>query len=136
MKTGCHSAMDRWRWLVAGLAIAFGVATLLEGGHVLFGGPQARAEAGNVVPFVLWFNFAAGFAYLGAGSGTLIERRWAVWLAWGIAAFTGLVFAAFGVHVLLGGAFETRTFVAMTFRTAFWLAQSIVLPRLCRQEAS
>jgi hypothetical protein len=41
------------RWLLGGMAIAFGLATLLEGGHVLFGGASARAEAGNVVPFVL-----------------------------------------------------------------------------------
>jgi hypothetical protein len=120
----------RWRSVAGGFAIAFGVATLLEGGHVLFGGPAARAEAGNFVPFVLWFNFAAGFAYVAAGAATLLERRSAVWLARVIAGSTALVFMAFGVHVALGGAFESRTVVAMTLRTAFWVAQALVLRKL------
>lgn len=131
-----RSNAGRWHWVAGGLAIAFGVATLLEGGHVLFGGPEARAEAGNFVPFVLWFNFAAGFAYVADGTGALLRQRWAAWLAWAIAASTALVFAAFGVHVALGGAFETRTLVAMTLRTGFWAAQSIVLPRLLGPAAS
>ncbi len=126
----------RWRWLAGGLAIAFGVATLLEGAHVLFGGSEARAEAGNFVPFVLWFNFTAGFGYVAGGTGALLRQRWAAWLAWAIAASTALVFAAFGVHVALGGAFETRTLVAVTLRTGFWAAQSIVFPRLLRPAAS
>ncbi len=119
-----------WLWFAGGLAVAFGAATLLEGGHVLFGGPEARAGAGNFVPFVLWFNFAAGFAYVAAGIGTLFELRPAVRLAWGIATSTALAFAAFGVHVALGGAFEMRTLVAMTLRTAFWVVQAVALPRL------
>ena len=122
-----------WRWVGGGLAVAFGLATLAEGGHVLFGGPQARAEAGNVVPFVLMFNFGAAFAYVAAGVATLAGRAWAVWLARAIAAATLLVFLAFGVHALQGGAFETRTLVAMTVRTLFWVAQSLTLPALLRQ---
>ncbi len=119
-----------WRWLAGGLAVAFGVATVVEGGHVLFGGPEARAEAGNVVPFVLVFNFSAAFVYLAAGLGTLSGRRWAVWLARALAGATALVFAAFAVHLLEGGAFERRTVLAMTVRTVFWAAQALTLPRL------
>lgn len=78
MGRGRFDGTARWRWLAAGLAIAFGVATVLEGGHVLFGGAEARAAAGDFVPFVLWFNFAAGFAYVAAGVGALLGRRWAV----------------------------------------------------------
>lgn len=122
-----------WRWVAGGLAVAFGLATLAEGGQVLFGGPEARAEAGNVVPFVLMFNFGAGFAYVAAGVATLAGRAWAVWLARAIAAATLLVFVVFGVHALQGGAFETRTFVAMTVRTLFWVAQSLTLPALLRR---
>jgi len=118
----------RWRWMLAAsiVAVAFGLLTLKEGGTVLFGDPQARAAAGQVVPFVLWFNFAAGFAYLAAGVGLWMQRRWALWLAVSIAASTALVFAAFGVHVLGGGAHETRTAVAMTLRTLVWAALAAV----------
>lgn len=112
----------RWMRATSLVAVAFGLLTLKEGGTVLFGGPQARAAAGQVVPFVLWFNFAAGFAYVAAGIGLWLQRRWALWIAVAIAASTGLIFAAFGVHVLGGGAHETRTVVAMTLRTLVWAA--------------
>lgn len=118
------------RWLLGGLAVAFGLATLAEGGGVLFGSAQARAAAGNVVPFVLWFNFVAGFVYIAGGLATLRRRSVAIWIARALAAATLLVFAAFAVHVLTGGAHEPRTVVAMTLRSGFWLAQALLLPRL------
>ena len=92
------------RWALGALAVAFGLATLLEGGSVLFGGPSARAAAGNVVPFVLVFNFVAGFGYVLAGVATLRQRRWALWIARGLALSTLAVFVALAVHALLGGA--------------------------------
>ena len=122
-----------WRWLAGGLALAFGAATLVEGGHTLFGGPAARAEAGEVVPFVLAFNFVAGLGYLAAGGATLAGRAWAVWAARGLAAATLTVFAAFGAVVALGSPFERRTVVAMTVRALFWVAQALVLPGLLRR---
>ncbi len=121
-----------WRWLAGALAVAFGIATLVEGGHVLFGGPAARAAAGSVVPFVLLFNFGAAFAYVLAGVATVTRRAWAVWVARVVAVTSVVVFAAFGVHVLRGGAFELRTVVAMSLRSAFWVAQALVLPALIR----
>ena len=63
------------------VAIGFGLLTIKEGGTILFGDEVARAAAGNYVPFVLWFNFLAGFAYVGAGAGLWLSQRWAVWLA-------------------------------------------------------
>lgn len=118
------------RWLAGGLAVVFGVVTLVEGGHVLFGGPAARAQAGNVVPFVLMFNFGAGFAYVLGGLATLFRSRWAIWFARAVALSTMLVFAAFGIHVVSGGTYELRTLVVMTLRSGFWVAQALVLPRL------
>ena len=118
------------RWALGAIAVLFGVATLVEGGHVLFGGPAARQEAGNVVAFVLLFNFGAGFTYVAGGLATLLGRRWSIWVARGLAISTLLVFAAFGVHVLSGGSHETRTLIAMTLRSGFWVAQALLLPRL------
>jgi hypothetical protein len=89
---------------------------------MLFGRPEIRASAGNIVPFVLWFNFIAAFAYLMAGLGLLLWKRWAAQLSAGIAVTTLAVFAAFGVHVALGGAFEVRTVGAMTLRSMVWVA--------------
>jgi hypothetical protein len=115
------------------VAIAFGLLTIASGGRALFGGEAARLSAGAYVPFVLWFNFAAGFAYVGAGTGLWLQRRWAVGLAAAIAVATLLVFAAFGVHIMLGGAYENRTVAAMTLRSAVWLAIAWLAARRMRR---
>jgi len=108
--------------VAAAVAVAFGLLTIGEGGRVLFGSEAARRAAGHYVPFVLWFNFLAGFGSVAAGVGLWIRRGWALALAATIFAGTALVFLAFGVHVMRGGAYETRTVAAMTIRTAVWLA--------------
>ena len=122
-------ARPTWATFAALVALAFGALTIASGGRVLFGPDAARAAAGHYVPFVLWFNFLAGFAYVAAGAGLWYWRRWAAWLALGIAAASALVFAAFGVHIALGGAFEPRTVAAMTLRTAFWVAIAVAAQR-------
>ncbi|MBI1887920.1 MAG: hypothetical protein HYS19_06045 [Nitrosomonadales bacterium] len=103
------------------VAIGFGLLTIKEGGMTLSGNEAALSAAGNYVPFVLWFNFMAGFAYVIAGAGLWMQQRWAVWLAVAIAAATALVFAAFGAHVFFGGLYEKRTVIAMSMRTLVWV---------------
>ncbi len=117
-------------WVISLIAVGFGLLTVKEGGAILFGGESARAAAGNYVPFVLWFNFVAGFAYIVAGIGLFMMQRWAMWLAVAIAAATVLTFAAFGVHVATGGSFEYRTVVAMSLRTVVWVTIAVVARRL------
>src|ERR1039458_10770035 len=97
------------------VAAVFGAATIRAGGSVLFGG--GAQGAGNVVGFVLWFNFLAGFAFVLAGAGLWLRRHWSAQLALAIAAGTVLVFGAFGIHLAAGGAFEERTAWAMTLRS-------------------
>jgi len=120
-------------WAISLVAVGFGLLTLKEGGAILFGDEAASAAAGNYVPFVLWFNFAAGFAYVVAGAGLWLQQRWALWLAAAIAAATALTFAAFGAHVYSGGAYELRTVIAMSLRTLVWVtiasAAALVLRR-------
>ena len=124
-------------WLMraaAIVAVVFGAATIRAGGGVLFGdGAQA---AGNVIGFVLWFNFLAGFAYVVAGAGLWLRRRWSALLALAIAAATVLVFGAFGIHVAAGGAFEARTAWAMTLRSAVWVLIAVWALREVRPHAS
>ena len=110
-------------WLISALsivAILFGLMTIKEGGAVLLGNNEAVAAAGNYVPFVLWFNFLSGFAYIAAGVGLWLQQRWAVWLAIAIAVAIMITFAAFGMHINSGGAYEQRTLIAMSMRTAVW----------------
>jgi hypothetical protein len=116
-------------WVAAPLAIVFGIVTIGVGGRTLFGPPTGEA---GIVPFVLWFNFIAGFAYVAAGAGLFWSKRWAAFLVVAIAAITVIVFAAFGVHVAAGGDFARRTVGAMALRSVVWIAIAVVACRaLC-----
>jgi hypothetical protein len=117
-----HQAL---KWLAI-VAVAFGLVTVVSGGRALFGSQEMRTAVGHAVPFVLWFNFLSGFVYILAGGGLLTRRTWAVYASLFIAASTLLVFGAFGVHVLGGGAYELRTVGAMTLRSLFWIAVAMV----------
>jgi hypothetical protein len=113
------------------VAVVFGLLTVKEGGTVLFGGEAARLAAGAYVPFVLWFNFLAGFAYVVAGIGLWGRHRWAAALSFAIAGATLLTYLFFAVHIAMGGAFEKRTVFAMALRSAVWVAISIAAYRRC-----
>ena len=123
-------------WAMSLVAVGFGLLTIKEGGTILFGDEAARSAAGNYVPFVLWFNFVAGFAYVIAGAGLWMQQRWGALLAVAIAVATALIFAAFGAHVYSGGAYEPRTVVAMSLRTLVWAAiAAVAWQRLLRRPA-
>ena len=123
------TSRPRWALAVALIAVAFGIVTVFVGGKTLFGPPAERAAAGNVVPFVLWFNFIAGFAYIVAGCGVFLWKPWAAQLSAAIAITTIAVFAALGVYIFLGGAFEARTIGAMMIRSLVWVAIAIGMCR-------
>ena len=124
MAIGVQGSGGRPKWALAAAAVAvvFGLATIVSGGRVLFGGDAARAAAGDYVPFVVWFNFLAGFAYVLAGIGLATWRRWSAVLAAAIAAATVGVAVAFAAHAMSGAAFEARTAAAMALRVAVWIA--------------
>lgn len=125
-----------WIRIAGVIGALFGLMTLREGGAVLFVDGAARVAAGDYVPFVLWFNFLAGFAYVVAGTGLVFGRPWAGRIALIIAAATLIVFVAFGVHIVGGGAFEMRTVVAMTLRSVIWCSIAALSWRiLLRQRA-
>jgi hypothetical protein len=106
--------------IAAVVAVLFGIATVASGGSVLFG--EGAEGAGNYVPFIVWFNFLAGFAYVAAGVGLWLRRTWAGWLALALAGLTAAAFAALGWHIGTGGAYEARTVAAMTLRLVVWSA--------------
>ncbi|MCK4911134.1 MAG: hypothetical protein KAR83_05810 [Thermodesulfovibrionales bacterium] len=108
-------------WILAAIAVLFGVLTIISGGQVLFGDISYRQSAGNYVLFVVWFNFLAGFVYIVAGSGIWMRQGWAVWVSLVIAVATIMVFAAFGMHIFSGGGYETRTVGAMSLRSIVWI---------------
>ena len=119
----------RWAVVLALIATIFGIVTVIVGGKTLLGGAEERAAVGNIVPFVLWFNFVAGFAYVIAGVGLFLWKRWAALLSAVIATATIAVFIAFGIYIFLGGAFESRTVGAMIIRSAIWI---VIAASTCR----
>lgn len=112
-------------WVAAGIAVVFGALTIASGGQALFGGAAAQGSVGNAVPFVLWFNFLSGFAYVLAGIGIFLRKPWATALAAALSLAILAVYAFFGLHVLRGGAYEARTVGAMGLRAAVWIGIAI-----------
>lgn len=112
----------RPRWAIAHAVLAglFGLLTLKSGGEVLFIDGAGREAAGNYVPFVVWFNFLAGFVYIVGAVGLALWRSWITPLAFAVAVLTIAVFIAFGVHILMGGEYEARTVGAMSIRCLVW----------------
>jgi hypothetical protein len=129
-----HRKNERVIQIAAAVARVFGILTILAGGMVLFGGEGAQALAGNVVGFVLWFNFLAGFAYVVAGFGLARHRRWALWLSAGIFVGSAAVLLALGVHVMSGETYEPRTLGAMVLRTCIWAVIFLVGWRAAKQQ--
>lgn len=108
-------------WFLTVLTVVFGIMTIKSGGQVLFGAQEYRSQAGHYVPFVLWFNFIAGFFYILAGIGLTLQNRYSVILPWLIASATLVIFGFFGYHIFNGGLFENQTVVAMSLRSGIWL---------------
>ncbi len=79
------------------------------------------------MPFVVWFNFLAGFVYIVGAVGLALWRSWITPLAFAVAVLTIAVFIAFGIHILMGGAYETRTVGAMSLRCLVWLGIAFVV---------
>lgn len=113
--------------LMSLIAVVFGLVTIKAGGMVLFTEGEAHQAAGDYVPFVLWFNFLAGFAYITAGIGLWLQRSWTALLAMLIVVSTVLVFIALGVHIYAGGAYELRTVGAMSMRSIVWMGIALII---------
>ena len=116
--------------VVSVLAIAFGIMTVKSGSFALFGGVAGKQFAGKYIPFVLWFNFIAGFFYIIAGVGLFLRKQWSKTIAKFLALLTILVFIVFGVYVATGVDYEVRTVGAMLIRSFFWVGVFLYSKRL------
>lgn len=122
------SKRPMWLTVVAIVALLFGIATVKEGGTVLFT-ETGKQSAGNYVPFVLWFNFIAGFAYIMAGIAMFKLKSCSRRLSAVIAISTIIVFILLGIHIFNDGLYELRTVMAMTIRSTLWISITIVALR-------
>ena len=102
-------------------AMVFGALTLFSGGRALWGPAAAQVAMGEVVSWVLWFNFCAGFVYVVTGWGLWRSRAWwALWCSVALAVLTAAFALALAWHIFGGGGYEIRTVSAMALRLAFW----------------
>jgi hypothetical protein len=108
------------KFVIPLFCLIFGLMTLKEGGAVLFVDGADRQAAGHYVPWVLWFNFLTGFALLVASGGFWFRRYWTRRLTITVATLSFMILIGFLGLVITGGAYETRTLVAMPLRTAIW----------------
>lgn len=102
------------------IVILFGLITLKEGGSVALNIGTARVDAGNYVPFVVWFNFLSGFVYITAGIGLWLKKTWAAKLSVFLLSSILAVYTLLFIHIFGGGLYETRTVFAMGFRSLIW----------------
>jgi hypothetical protein len=116
------------RHFIGIVASGFGLLTMLAGGSVLFGPESLRQAAGDVVPFVLWFNTISGAVYVLAGFGIATDQRWGAVLARLLVVAIAIVLALFLWRVASGDAWETRTLAALLFRAVFWIVVSWLTP--------
>lgn len=112
-------------WIISIIAIIFGLLTIKSGGSVIFIDGIDRENAGNYIPFVVWFNFLAGFAYIIAGTGLFMKKSWSTWLSIFITITTLIMFILLGLHILNNQAYEMRTVIAMSIRTTIWTLISL-----------
>jgi len=116
-----------WKNLLAALVLVFGVITLFKAGSILFGPQSARDSVGDFVPFVVKFNFAAGFLYILSAVGIWRGRSWAYLVSAIVALGTIIAATVFAGHVALGGSYEMQTVFALGFRAVFWIVVSLIL---------
>jgi len=114
-----HHNQNKIKKGLALFLLVFGILTLKSGGSVLFI-ESAREAAGNILIEVVWFNFIAGFLYILAAFGTWKDYPWNRKLTLFLFAAYLIMMVYFSAHVLRGGLYETRTALALSFRTLVW----------------
>ena len=118
-----------WFKAVAVAAAVFGIVTMYSAGVIILDYGSSRELAGAYVPFVVWFNLAAGGLYIVAAAGIWRRRHWSAGLSVLIALATAVAAIPFALHVVGGGDYEIRTVGALAFRMGFWAAVAIILFR-------
>jgi hypothetical protein len=118
-----------WLRIIAVAAAIFGLATLYSAGAIVLDYGSSRELAGAFVPFVVWFNLAAGILYVVAAAGIWRRSTWAAGLSVFIALATALAAIPFALHVMGGGDYEMRTVGALAFRIGFWAVVALILFR-------
>ncbi|HEX8041244.1 MAG TPA: hypothetical protein VF490_18980 [Chryseosolibacter sp.] len=114
-------------FIILGVLILFGLLTTFLSTSIIFDLFNVRAHEGNYVLLVVQANFISGLLYLLAAFAFYKKKAWAAVPL--IISLLALVIAAAGfiVHVHSGGAYETKTIGALTFRIAVNIVLAILV---------
>ncbi|MDT7830031.1 hypothetical protein RQM65_15290 [Pricia sp. S334] len=109
------------RYVTLFILTAFALLTLFLSSSVLFDWFGIRAREGNYVPLVVWANFISGGLYLIGAFGLLKQKKWTFWpLLISVFILIGALVGLY-VHIEIGAPYETKTIVALVFRTGLTL---------------
>ena len=95
----------------------FGLLTFFLSSSVIFDWFGIRAKEGNYVLFVVWANFISSIIYLFAVYGFIQSKKWTTKLLSASVIILLITFIGLLFHINSGGFYETKTVVAMIFRT-------------------
>ncbi len=119
-------------WLISSIAALFGMVTIKAGGSVLFFDGPAREAAGNYVQFVVGANFIMGFFYILAGIGIWLQKPCSLRIVAFLTSAILTVYAALGIHILMGRLYEMETVYVMAFRSLVWISIYISLRKISK----
>ena len=105
--------------MAAGVAVVFGLLTVVEGSLVLLG--ISHPDYVVLQPLLI-YNVIMGVIGLVAGAALWLNRRWALTLAIIIGAAHVIVLLVVGMMYLSGEAVALHSVRAMTVRSVIWLA--------------
>lgn len=103
-------------YIPAFILAAFGGLTVFMSGSVILDLFDIRAKEGNYVPFIVWTNQLAGWAYLVAVYGFITKQKWTFRILLSVLIVLVIAFIGLKMHINAGGIFEEKTVKAMMFR--------------------
>ncbi len=109
------------RYISIPILMAFGLLTLFLSSSVIFDCFGIRAKEGHYVLFVVWANFFASLLYLSAAFAFLKKRKWTMHLLLLAALILISAFIALQIYIANGGIHESKTVLALIFRSSLTL---------------
>lgn len=102
--------------------LLLGLVSLFMTTSIIFDLFHIRQMEGNYVPFIVYANFICSIIYLIASYGFFKEKRSTTAYLFVASSILIIAFIAFGIYILKGGIYETKTVKAMSVRTLITIA--------------
>ncbi len=117
------------RRLVVGMAVFFGLGTLVRNGLPLLATDAARAELGPIPYPLFGFEFVMGWLYLAEGAAIGLGWRWAQAGAWALALLHSGSASVLWLWHFAGHAVAGEALLTELLREGFWVLIALYLWR-------